>query len=434
MKDRLIRFISLLIMKVLRRLVRVSDRGLARGLGVLEWILLKVKRDPEAIEPVSELRDIARTEPKGMNLLRNLLLEGRDEQFLYLVGGVMKHHAKPPPQGQKPLERVKVKKRPQGPVQLGLAGDHPDLEMMREAYREDPSCKGETFQAEELLSDHRILAKVNALEVAHPSLANEDFVTSVLSQNVAVSLHHACLTSPEMLQRSLTASRLTLTPFRVFYPLMHYPPLQRVKRYLQEGLIGEVCCIRVRATIGGKGGRLEPERPDPEQYLDHPAFNHFLLLTYLGGSIEKVTAYLHPMDPEKGGQGLVDVKFTYPGRFGLLECAYAPDLHVRSEHYPYDLEVEVAGSDGIIWMSRGMAKRTQTAPISVRVGQKAFSVGVECGLEEEWSSVYRNAAGDFLDLVRGKGAVWMQDEALISALALKDKVYQAAEAREVLSL
>lgn len=434
MKDRLIRWVSLLIMKVLRRLARVSDRGLARGLGVLEWILKRLKAGPEALEPVSELRDIAATEPQGMNLLRNLLLESRDEQFVSLVSGAMSRNARSGPQRQKPVARFKVKKRPRGLVHLGLAGDRVDFDMMREAYRSESSCTVESFQAEALLSDQQALARVNALEIAHPSLANEGFVTTVLSQNVAVSIHHACLSSAETLRRSLTASRLTLTPLRVLYPLLHYPPLQRVKRYLQESLIGEVCCIRVRATIGGRGGRLEPERPDPERYLDHPAFNHFLLLTYLGGSVEKVTAYLHPMDPEKGGQALVDVEYAHPGRYGLLECTYAPDLYLRSDHQPYDLEVEVAGTDGIIWMSRGMAKRTQKAPISVRVGRKAFTVGVECGLEEEWSSVYRNAAKDFVDLVRGKGYMWMRDEELISALDLKDKVYEAGESRRVVSL
>jgi hypothetical protein len=140
------------------------------------------------------------------------------------------------------------------------------------------------------------------------------------------------------------------------------------------------------------------------------------------------------MDPVKGGQGLINCKFVHPGRYGLLECTYAPELHVRSDFFPHDLEVEIAGTDGILWLSRGMGKRTQAAPLRVRVAREASTIGVECGLEEEWSSVYATAAGEMVRMVSGRARPLMKPEEILSAFRLQERAYEASRAREVLSV
>ena len=65
MKERLINLLSLFLMRFLRRLARLSDRAKARGLGVMEWILVRVTKDPLAVEPVRELKDLAENEPES---------------------------------------------------------------------------------------------------------------------------------------------------------------------------------------------------------------------------------------------------------------------------------------------------------------------------------------------------------------------------------
>ena len=125
------------------------------------------------------------------------------------------------------------------------------------------------------------------------------------------------------------------------------------------------------------------------------------------------------MERERGGQGLVACQFAHPGRYGLLECVFAPHLFIRSDYFPYDLEVEIAGTDGIIWLRRGMAKRTQSPAIEVRVGQRAFSFGAASGIEEDWNWAYREAAVCFLEMASGAGRDRMPDTALISALKIR---------------
>ncbi|MDP8257733.1 MAG: hypothetical protein P9M14_18455 [Candidatus Alcyoniella australis] len=69
--------------------------------------------------------------------------------------------------------------------------------------------------------------------------------------------------------------------------------------------------------------KLEAQPLEPNDYLRHPAFDMLLPLAALGGPIERITALLNPMT-QRGGQGLIDLKFEHAARYGLLELSHAP--------------------------------------------------------------------------------------------------------------
>jgi len=431
MKDRFVELASRLILKLLRYLAGLSDASLARMLGFLERVLRLFGRDAEDLAAIIELKEIAQGDPEGMALIRNLILEARDGQVLALITGSIRHYALSRPRGEDPRD-VQGKKAAKDLVRLGIAGDHFDLRMLDEACDAHEQCRSLPLRAKELLADDALLDEVNCLEVSYRTLVTEEFIGKAVRRGVKLSVHHTCLNGPESLKAMLRIGGSSGNTLRIFHPLLYYPPVVRLKNLLDRNQIGEVGSIRVRATVGGKGGRFAPVRPHPERYLDHPAFDLFLLMTWLGGCVEKVTAYLNPMDPDRGGQGLIDCKFSHPGRYGLLECTWAPELHVRSEFYPYDLEVEIAGSDGIVWLTRGMGKRIQDAPLRLRVARETTTIGVDCGLEEAWSAAYRNAATDMFRMVSGQARPRMKPEEMISAFRLKERAYEAARCAEVL--
>ena len=439
MKKQQIHLTSVLLMRTIRFVARIPDPILVPLLRVAAWATVRLTGDPAAAGPVREILEIAETDPAGMNVLRNLLLKGREAQFIALLEGTITHHVgpepNPPPEMPHGMKRQRNPRRsPKQPLRVGVVGDDLDAELLCRAYGGRPDCALVPVEPARLLEDEEALMELDLLEVDDPGLIDEAFLLRALEQEVAVSLHHRRVDEPELARRLLLAARRGGGRFRVFCPTLSYPPLLRVKRMLDDDLLGEVCSIRVRATIGGKGGRLPPDPPDPDRYLDHPAFDQFLLLAALGGKLQSVTAYLNPMHPERGGQGLVDCKFASPARYALLECTFSPDLFIRSDYHPYDLEVEVAGSDGIVWMRRGMAKRTQSAPVEVRVGRKAYSVGVECGLPEDWGEAHAQAAALWAAAARGQAVPSMDDATLLSALRLKERVYEAARSPEVITL
>ena len=433
MKKILAQIASVVILKVLRLVTGIPDHTLARILGWIEGLLRRLRKSEEELRPIAELRELAETDPQAMLIVRTLLREGRDAQFLSLIKGIMKHHTDPGEEEKPEANRSRAKRFVTATLRLGVVGDHPDIERLYRAY--DGINKGfvRRLDPEKLLSKTTFSEEINGLEIADTALMNEEFLDAVLAKGVALSLHHSAVPSKEIVEGAFASARRHKTPLRVFYPHIHYPAVQKVKSLIADDeIVGEVTTIRIRATAGGRGGTADPALPDADRYLDHAAFDHFLLLAFFGGAVEKVAAYLNPMVPETGAQGLIDVKYTYPGRYGLLDCTYAPQMYLRSAHEPYDMVAEIAGTDGIVWLGRAMAERTRTAPITVRAGKKAFSIGVESGLECDWSHTYLRAARDFIALIGDEAAPLMSNEEILSAYALKARVYEAARASTVL--
>lgn len=429
-KRQLIKIESFLLVKLVKFLSRLPDFMLLPLLSLAQSIV-RLLRKGKTVGPLDDIKGILQSDPEGNRAIRRILSEGRVEHFRSLIEGMIEHQARAESANVLVVEKSKIrtKKLAASTARIGLVGNGYELKILQREYETSKDCHVISIKSH----DDKTLENLDGLEIGEKSEIDKELIFDALKRGVAVSIHTSAIKSHEMLQRIYELSEKTETPFRVFYPHIYYPPIQKIKALLLEELIGEVSTIRVRATIGGKGGRVEPEIPTRGKYIYHPAFDHFMLLTYFGGPIEKVTAYLNPME-SCGGQGLVDCKYVYPCRYALLDCTFAPDLYIPSQHFPYDLEAEIAGSDGIIWLARGMAKRVHKAPIYIRVGRKSFHVGVESGMTEEWDIVYKTAAEQFIDMIKGVEQTPISKDAVISAFKAKDVLYVSSESSHVIML
>lgn len=429
-KSWLLKSTTLLLVKLAKFLSRLPDSVLVSLLSLAQGFI-RLLRKGKVISPLDDIKEILQGDPEGNRAIRRILSESRAGQFRSLVEGMIKHQVRAKSANLLVIEesKIKPKKLAASTIKIGLVGEGRELDILRRKYEDLKDCSVIHIKSD----DNKAIENIDGLEVGERSGLQEELILEALKRGIAVSAHSSAISSPAMLQKIYELSEKNKTPFRIFYPYLYYPPIQKIKTLLLEDLIGEVSTIRIRATIGGNGGNFEPEMPAREKYLTHPAFDHFLLLTYFGGPIEKVTAYLNPMG-SYGGQGLVACKYVYPCRYGLLDCTFAPDLCIPSQFFPYDLEAEIAGIDGIIWLKRGMAKRVNTAPIHVRVGRKYFQIGVESGMTEDWSTAYKTAAEHFVDMIKGIERTLISKEAILSAFKAKDVVYESSESSHVIIL
>jgi len=412
-----------------RRAVRKSDRWL---ISRLEWLERTIRRFSNKIDPtpVRELKELVRDDPQGHEVLRKVILDCRVEQAVSMFSGIFKYHVGSTDKLDSLIKvnGPKPKASAASALTVAVIGDGFEAESMAREY----GARGCRVLRPKNVADAK--SAVDGLEILNGRGVCELDVSVALTKGIAVSIHHAFFKAPETWRRFYEMADSYGTPFRVFYPYLYYPPAQKVKALILDDAIGEVSTIRIRATCGGRGGTLAYAPPPAEDYLEYPAFDHFILLSYLGGGLERAGAYLNPMDPVKGGQGVVDCKYLHPGRYGLLECAYAPQLYLRSDFLPHDLDVEVAGTDGIIWLRRGMAQRIQAAAVYMRVGRQAVTFGVESGLKDEWDETYRQAAEDFLARLRGGSVLEVDAEEIVSAYNLKNKATAAAQSGDIIRL
>lgn len=428
---------SHVILLLFRFLVCLPDILLLRFLKISERLFRITHKSGKVPEFISEACDLIRESPNGSRTLRKMLRDNRKEQFLIVLKGAMKHHLGAGTQFSgryAPVSRSSIPTSCGVPFNIVFFGCGPELELLKEEYEQRHNCKIMQFEKIDIQEAERILEKAGGVEIASPLPRDLDRFADILPNGTALSIHPSVIDAGEQVirLRNLLAGRGI--GIRICYPLYTYPPAQLVKHLILQDEIGEVATIRVRATICGPGSAIAAKPPSKERYLNHPAFDHTMLLAFFGGGIERVAAYLNPMSPEKGGQGLVNFKFAHPGRYGLLECSFAPGLYVKSEFLPYDLEVEIAGSDGIIWMNGGMAERTQTPPVFVRTGRTSYSIGIESGLDVSWRPVFYGLAGQLVGMMERVNDGALPGNDILSAFDSRDAAYRAASEGRVIDV
>ena len=434
-RDRAIELATMLIEKTGRLIALPPDRVILSALRTLISAGRLAGATEESLASLKDIEDIVTSDAKGSEALRRILLENRSAQFRSFLRGLLHHHLSEP---VKPDFPAPCFTRDKGfkTIQVALLGrdDGAAADMLKQAYSCLPALKMTTIAANE-----EVPPNIQAVEIFDDALANSEEMTRLLGRNLAVSVYHSCISTADQAAKLLSMARKTGSPFRILYPPLFYGPVRKVKALLAADEIGEVTTIRLRATIGGGGGALPAAPLNLESFFEHPAFEHFLLLTYLGGAVEGISAYISAMPRAQGeatppAAGLLDCKFRYPGRYGLLDCTHAPDLFLSSPLVPYDLEGEFTGTDGIIWLTRLIAERVQSPALRVRVGRKSYSIGLESGMEQSFSSAFENAGRHLVGLLHGLNDALMTEEAILSAYLMKEKASQAAGSSEVIKL
>jgi predicted dehydrogenase len=418
------------IVAAARFFVRLPKFVLVAVLGLAERLARRAGAGETELAPLVEIKEIFRDDPKGREAVRRMIGEGRDSLLVSTVAGALKHYRRPPadPVSLFAQARVHAERVAPATARVAFFGEHFEFAPLKDAY----AAAGLRVVGDK---EHPLVAlgEVDAAEIALAGAESREWVNAALAKGVAVSLHPG-QTSAEDLLVFFSKARQYDTPLRVFYPYLHYRPVQQIAALLAAGEIGEPSQIRVRATLGGPGAAARLDPPFGENPLAHPAFDHFLLLTLWGGPAAELSAYVQPMDETTGGQAMIAVRFAAPGRLGMLECTWAPGLHLRSDFYPHDLDAEICGTDGIIWLRRGMAERTHAAPVAVRAGMTAYTIGVERGQNEAWAGVYTDAAGHLREMIAGRTVEHLTLEQIVTARRLAQNVAAAASSREVIRL
>lgn len=430
MTEKLIDITARLTVTTARMLGRLPDFLLLSVLKIGHGISAIGSKDPDAPDPLAEIIDILKNDPEGNRAIRRLMTDNRTTQFASMIRGLLRHHVfargrvpdpnRNPGPGSESARPARGKKGRTSGCTVGVLGEGYESERLLEAYSRIPGCRARRL---EKLTPGEIPA-IDILEAAHCTVAGAAagaaHLAELLGRGIAVSAPGGSIASRDEFVSLAGVSKRGGAPFRLRYPYLYYAPVRAVRSLLEGDAIGEVGTVRIQATIGGSGGRYDPVPPGETDYLAHPAFDHFPLLAALGGAPAEVGAYLQTMDGKRGGQGLVSCRFEVEGRYGVLECCYAPGIRFVSTAFPYDLQAEISGTDGIIWLKRGMARRSLEAPVHVRAGRTAYSLGVESGLPAEWEQVYRNAAAEMMELFYGNGSPLITKHEASSAIAARE--------------
>ncbi len=422
-----------------RALVALDSNTLLRRLGRIERILRWIDRNHPALGGVGELRELVAKNPVAHQALRKILFGARDAQMISTVRGAVRHHVLPrtllpsdlglPPR-TKPARTLTT-------LRVGLVGASADVDDLECAYREAGAGHVERCERPTGNAWLRFLERVNAVELGGEEPIPAEAIAACLVRGVAVSLHRRAAPEAAALDELVWAHTAAMARFRVFDPLLFYPPFVALADLVDRNVLGEITTIRVRAVVGGCGAARAAAPVDGDCWAVHPAFDRYLALARLGGPLASLTGYA--AFPAAGatapGQAVLALAHAYAGRYAHLELVHAPSLAMRSDREPYDLTIEIAGTDGIAWLHRGIAKPTEGAPLEVRVGRLHFSVDAAAGLDEEWGASFPAAVRAMAMLATGPASPpLLASRAWLSALRARAAAPLAVRRGSVVSV
>ena len=89
------------------------------------------------------------------------------------------------------------------------------------------------------------------------------------------------------------------------------------------------------------------------------------------------------------------ISWKFPdNRFGSLEVVYTPEQIIDSIYYAQDDRIEITGTKGVIWVTRGHGKMMDIPPVVLYKDQKVLTFS---DMEVDWKVSFINSTRHFID-------------------------------------
>jgi predicted dehydrogenase len=273
-------------------------------------------------------------------------------------------------------------------------------------------AKAAEWGAARWTTDYRALVTdpgVDAVDVITPQRLHEPVAAAALAAGRHVSIQKPLTWGLQSADRIIAAAAASGRTARLFENFLYHPPLVLARRLIDDGVIGEPTCMRMKFVSGGSGGwdvpasawawRAEEHRRGfGMQTFDH---GHHLWATawFLLGEMERVVSWIDSVDGIVDCPAVIMWKHKAPARYGTCDYSHARDLHVPSRYYANDEWFEVTGSRGILLVVRGTGDICGGPPVRVFRDDTWHDYP---DVESDWASGFAGSVDNFIDAVLGR--------------------------------
>lgn len=195
---------------------------------------------------------------------------------------------------------------------------------------------------------------------------------------------------------------------RVFENFIFYPPVQRAKALIDHGEIGDLLTIRLKSNSGispnmwevpasAWAWRANVEECGGGPLLFDDGHHKFALAWHFMGMAEQVHAWVGSTELAPGMvlDAPAIVSWKYPrNRFGSFEIVYSPQLVLDTRHYAQDDRVELTGTKGVIWVTRGHGKMMDAPPVVMYKDRQTHTFS---DMPVGWEHSFINSTRHFMD-------------------------------------
>ncbi len=252
------------------------------------------------------------------------------------------------------------------------------------------------------------LADVDLVEILLPHHLHRIAAVESARAKKHVSLQKPmALTLAEADEIIETAKRESVI-LKVFENFVFYPPVQRAKELIDAGEIGDPLTIRIKSNSATSPDEWEVPRSALE-WRFNPAENgggplvfddghhKFALAWHFMGQAEEVHAWIGNTTLPEGAvldaPAIVSWKFPR-NRFGSLEVVNSPKMILDTHHYAQDDRIEITGTRGVIWVTRGHGKMLDVPPVVLYRDRRTFTYS---DMPVGWEHSFINSTRHFIN-------------------------------------
>ena len=240
--------------------------------------------------------------------------------------------------------------------------------------------------------------EVDLVEVLLPHDLHLPATLEALAAGKAVSVQKPMATTLADGQAMVAAAERAGRFFKVFENFVFYPPVQKAKALLDEGAIGEPLTIRIKSVFGdprhgwaipgsAQAWRLDPARCGGGPIVFDDGHHKFALAWWFMGMPEEVHAWIGRTEVAGGMvDGPAMISFRFPGsRLGVFDAVHARDMLIDTHHYAQDDQIEITGTKGVLWVTRGHGRLGDRPPVILyRNGETTGFSAMPTGWEESF--------------------------------------------------
>ena len=251
-----------------------------------------------------------------------------------------------------------------------------------------------------VFKDYRALCGsgvADLVEVLTPHDTHHVVASHALGHGLSVSVQKPMAISLREADDLLRTAAASPGVLKVSDTFIHYPPVARAKQIIDRGDIGEPQTIRLKSNTGdpacgwpvpdtARAWRSDPARSGGGPLTFDDGHHKLAAAWFLMGQIERVFAQIGEGD----APAAIAIQFA-GGRMGVWEVVRSPGMRITTTNYAQDDQIEVTGSEGVLWVTRGHGRISSRAPLIVYRGGSTTSCD---SVDGRWEASFERSARD----------------------------------------
>ena len=268
------------------------------------------------------------------------------------------------------------------------------------------------WNAEKSYSDYRKLLEdpdVDAVEIIVPHHLHRELTVAACEAGKHVSVQKPMAITVGECDQMISAAERAGVQLKVFENFVFYPPYMKAKELIEEGAIGRPLGIRIKLGGAARGGwkvplkawlwRLNEDTCGGGPNIFDDGYHKFSLAIYLLGGIDRVNGWVDRSFGVVDAPALISWQYDN-GRTGFMDSTLSTNLTVKSKYYSVDERVEVAGTEGTIWITRCTATLIDEPPLILYSGGRTYSFD---HIRSDWLDSFIESVRHFISCLKHGG-------------------------------